>query len=1272
MDKLEKDLTGKLKLLKFTFDKTSDIVSKANIVAIERQREALVKITASIDEIKLQILEKKFERGDNEETITDWSKSIENEVEEVDGEVEKLQRYLDTRKAEDASKTKETERVQQLQFEKEQYEQKLRFEQKSEEIKKDKAATKSNTDQMRTKLPKLIITPFNGAPTDWLRFWNVFEAEIDNNSDLAAVTKFAYLKELLKPNVKSTIDGLPFSTEGYTRAKNILKNKYGNTTEIVNAYVQNIMALPVISGTQPWKINDFYEKLLFNVQALETLGKLTEINGYVRMSLDKLEGIRGDLVRTDDSWREWDFPKFVDALRKWTERNPSQPRKKRNELSFNTQQRNCVYCEKPDHKSIECSSVTKPGERRQVLQRKHLCFNCTGSGHRASECKSRSKCRVCDGKHHSSICEKPPKGNLLTTNQENEQQVIYPVVVVDVQGVKCRALLDSGSGSSYASSVLLEKIGAKSISSGIRQIEMMLSTTTRRMDVYNINVGSLSTTFAMDINVTKVEKSQLMTLKNPGYKTLLERHPHLEGVVMDDKDEKTNLPVHLILGISECTRISTTESPRIGGEWDPVATLTKLGWTITSPGQEFDVSAMLLTQTAQVDYEELCKLDVLGLADRPAGDQSEVFEEFKEQLQRSKDGWYQTGLTWKGDHPPLPTGKDVSLRRLNTLVRKLEKSGTINHYDEIIREQLDQGIIERAPDTVVGKECYIPHKPVIREKAESTKLRIVYDASARVQDNAPSLNECLSPGPPLQNQLWSVLVRGRFNPVALTADIKQAFLQVRICEEDRDALRFHWLKDVNSKEVETFRFTRALFGLAPSPFLLGGVIKQHLEHWRDKDPETVREIEKSLYVDDLISGATTKDDAKQLKVKTTEIFEDAVFQLHKWHSNEATLESNHQEEDLADQTFAKQQLTQPQKENSSLLGLAWKKNEDTISVTISNEEVPATKRGVLTKVAKIYDPLGLASPLSLMGKMLYREACKLKCGWDQTLPADLVKNWKRWERQLPECITTVRSLAKYREPITNIALHAFGDASGNGVAAAAYAVVYQPSGQTQGLVTAKARLAKEGLTIPRQELIAGHMAANLVTNVKKALDGFPVANPFCWLDSTVALHWIRGEGNYRQFVQNRVNKIQEKKLEWRYVPTNENPADLGSRGGVVNQNNKLWWNGPMWLSKPEEWPANVETKATKASLAEAKKVRELFQLATEQEPDGFSELLERRSYWTVLRTCAWIARFLYNARRKSEVKKSGPLTTEEIEAQKEFWEKRTQRQRQVRSRSDAT
>ncbi|CAB3977193.1 Hypothetical predicted protein [Paramuricea clavata] len=130
MDKLEKHLTGKLKLLKFTFEKTSEIVSKANIVAIERQRVALLKITANIEEVKLRILEGKFERGDNDETITNWSKNVEEQVENVDAEVEKLQKYLDEMKANQASKAKEAERAQQLQFEKEQYEQKLHFEHK--------------------------------------------------------------------------------------------------------------------------------------------------------------------------------------------------------------------------------------------------------------------------------------------------------------------------------------------------------------------------------------------------------------------------------------------------------------------------------------------------------------------------------------------------------------------------------------------------------------------------------------------------------------------------------------------------------------------------------------------------------------------------------------------------------------------------------------------------------------------------------------------------------------------------------------------------------------------------------------------------------------------------------------------------------------------------------------------------------------------------------------------------------------------------------------
>ena len=167
-------------------------------------------------------------------------------------------------------------------------------------------------------------------------------------------------------------------------------------------------------------------------------------------------------------------------------------------------------------------------------------------------------------------------------------------------------------------------------------------------------------------------------------------------------------------------------------------------------------------------------------------------------------------------------------------MKKLEKQPShLDEYDRIIQDQLEQGIVERVTDEPQGeRECYLPHKAVIREAAESTMMRIVFDASAKASPTSPSLNDCLETGPPLQNLLWSVLVRNCFKPVALCADLKQAFLQVRIQEADGDALRFHWIKDKDPSKVEVLRFTRALLGLLQSPFLLGGTLKLHLERFR--------------------------------------------------------------------------------------------------------------------------------------------------------------------------------------------------------------------------------------------------------------------------------------------------------------------------------------------------------------------------------------------------------------------------------------------------------
>ena len=123
-------------------------------------------------------------------------------------------------------------------------------------------------------------------------------------------------------------------------------------------------------------------------------------------------------------------------------------------------------------------------------------------------------------------------------------------------------------------------------------------------------------------------------------------------------------------------------------------------------------------------------------------------------------------------------------------------------------------------------------------------------------------------------------------------------------------------------------------------------------------------------------------------------------------------------------------------------------------------------------MARVYDPLGLVSPTTLQGKLIFREACEKKIPWDTNLPKKLAKTWEKWESSLPTSVSTRRSLVAYREPVDAVKLHAFGDASGRGVSTAVYAVVRQTSGVTQGLVAAKSRLAKQGLTIPRLELVS--------------------------------------------------------------------------------------------------------------------------------------------------------------------------------------------------------
>ena len=213
--------------------------------------------------------------------------------------------------------------------------------------------------------------------------------------------------------------------------------------------------------------------------------------------------------------------------------------------------------------------------------------------------------------------------------------------------------------------------------------------------------------------------------------------------------------------------------------------------------------------------------------------------------------------------PQLPSDFDLCVKRLRSLQRRLvSQPDLLTEYDGIIREQLQNGIIEQITksekfDSDSNRINYLPHHAVVRSDHDTTKLRVVDDGSAKTIDRPYSMNDCLEVGPNFAPQLIDILMKFRWHKIGLTADIEKAFLMVAVNESDRDMLRLLWLKypaDLNS-EILQLSFTRLVFGLRPSPAILGSTIRQHLDTQKNVNPELIEILKNSFYVDDSISGA---------------------------------------------------------------------------------------------------------------------------------------------------------------------------------------------------------------------------------------------------------------------------------------------------------------------------------------------------------------------------------------------------------------------------------
>ena len=156
----------------------------------------------------------------------------------------------------------------------------------------------------------------------------------------------------------------------------------------------------------------------------------------------------------------------------------------------------------------------------------------------------------------------------------------------------------------------------------------------------------------------------------------------------------------------------------------------------------------------------------------------------------------------------------------------------------------------------------------------------------------PHFNHCLHSGPKFNQKILKILLRFRSYPIALTADIEKAFLMISILLKDHDVLRFLWVKDIHDKEPQLvkMRFTMVVFGVSSSPFLLNATIKHHISKYQDSCPELVDKLTQSTYVDDVISGADTEEDAYTLYTNSKEVLGHESFNLRKFTTNLSSLQ----------------------------------------------------------------------------------------------------------------------------------------------------------------------------------------------------------------------------------------------------------------------------------------------------------------------------------------------------------------------------------------------